>query len=308
MTPAPTGSRFRLAPVTLFAMAIALGIGVVVVVTLLAHQQPWLGLKLAPAADGGAVVRTAKGPSTDIPKGTVFMAVESEHDRMDLLPLDLITEPDGALGDFTTYQRFLERQDRLARIQSSEEVIFTSRDGQQFVVRPVLSGRPLRDFPVDFWVQCLVGLIAWLVSAAVFVFNRNEASARYLLLSGASTLLFAPAAAVYTTRELAVPGALLQCASDLNFLGGSLFAASFVGLLLVYPRRIAPAWVGPAVVALYVVWFAAQQLGVFESMTFARRFLVMIGVATTFVLAGLHWRISSRDPLARAKLLWFLLS
>src|SRR3546814_4500324 len=44
---------------------------------------------------------------------------------------------------------------------------------------------------------------------------------------------------------------LFRWFNDLNFLGGSLFAASFVALLLNYPRRIGPAWLGPGVVALY---------------------------------------------------------
>jgi signal transduction histidine kinase len=278
-------------------------------VILLAQQQPWLGLKLAPT-DGanGASVRSTKGPAAKLPVGTLITHVGCPDDRVELVPLDLTVEPDGTMGSFARYREFLERQDRLAAIQGSEEILFTSETGQAYVVRPILSGRPLSDLPVDFWVQCFVGLIAWLVSTAVFVFRPGESSARYLLLSGASTLLFAPSAAIYTTRELAVPAGLFQWACDLNFLGGSLFAASFVGLLLVYPRRIAPAWAGPSVVALFVAWFVAQQIGVFESMTFARRFLVMVGVVATFTLAGWHWRISREDPLARAKLQWFLLS
>jgi signal transduction histidine kinase len=254
------------------------------------------------------VVSNSKGPAAAIPHGTVLAAIENDHDRVELTPFDLTTEPDGAMGDYATYRRFLERQTRLARIQASPEVTFHAADGSRFVVSPVADGRPPGDFPVDFWVQCVVGLVAWLVSAAVFAFRPWVPGARYLLLSGASTLLFAPAAAVYTTRELAVDGGLLRWASDLNFLGGSLFAASFVGLLLVYPRRIAPRWTGPAVVAAYLGWFFMQQAGVFESMTFARRFLVMVGVVATFVLAAIHWRCSGRDPLARAALQWFLLS
>ncbi len=309
MVPSPTRHPFTIAPVTLLALALAMGVAVVVVVTLLAHQQPWLGLKLAPVEEGaGAVARAAKGPAAAIPPGTILLTIAAGEETMELRALDLTTEPDGALGDYATYRHFLERQEGLARLQRSDEVVFTDAEGQRWTVRPVLAGRPLADLPADFWVQCLVGLIAWLVSAAVFAFRRGEASARYLLLSGASTLLFAPAAAVYTTRELAVPGALLQWASDLNFLGGSLFAASFVGLLLVYPRRLAPSWVGPSVVTLYLGWFVAQQVGVFESMTFARRFLFMVGVGATFVLAAWHLRVSGHDPLARAKLLWFLLS
>lgn len=304
-----TGSRLRVAPIPVIAIAVALGVAVVAVVTLLAHQRPWLGIKLGPAPEGsGALVVSAKGPTTEIPPGAVLVSVESARDRLELTAFDLTVEPDGAMGDYPTYRRFQERQTRLARIQDSEEVVFTADDGRRFSVKPAADGRPLGDFPPDFWVQCFVGLAAWLVSAAVFAFRPREAASGYLLLSGAATLLFAPAAAVYTTRELAVDGTLLRWASDLNFLGGSLFAASFVALLLVYPRRIAPHWVGWAVVALYAAWFVAQQVGVFESMTFARRFLVMVGVVATFILAGVHWRGTGRDPLARASLQWFLLS
>jgi signal transduction histidine kinase len=288
-------------------MAMVIGLAVMLTVLVLAHQQPWLGLKLAPA-ESGLTVKSARGPAQAIPSGTLLVAIENKEAQLDLTAFDLTTEPDGAMGDYTNYERFLSRQAQLANIENSPEVTFTAADGQRFVVHPHLGGRPLADLPVDFWVQCAVGLIAWLVAAAVFAFRPAEASARYLLLSGAATLLFAPAAAVYTTRELAVSATLLRWACDLNFLGGSLFAASFVGLLLVYPRRIAPTWMGFAVVAAYIAWFIAQQLGCFESMTFARRFLVMLGVGATFLLAAWHWRSSDRDPLARAKLLWFLLS
>jgi signal transduction histidine kinase len=300
---------FKFAPIHILATALAVGLAAILAAVLLACQPAWLGLDLAASKEPvGAVVRSSQGPASDIPAGTRLIAVSNAEARMELLPFDLIVEPDGAMGSFANYRRFLERQDRLAKIQSSSEIVFHEADGRKFTIQPSRAGRPPGDLPVDFWVQCAVGLVAWLVSAAVFAFRPGEPSARYLLLSGAATLIFAPAAATYTTRELAVSGPLLQWACDLNFFGGSLFAASFVGLLLVYPRRIAPRWVGPGVVALFVLWFIAQQLGLFESMTFARRFLVMLGVCSTFGLAAVHWRISRRDPLARAKLQWFLLS
>lgn len=300
----------KLPPVTVLTLALVVGLGVAVLATVLAHERPYLGLKLAlpPDASAGVVVAKSGGPARNVPPGTRIVAISGGGDTVELEPLDLITEPDGALGAFSLYGRLIARQDRLARIQAAEKVTLTDGSGGIHVVGPDPAGRPLAALPPDFWVQVFVGLAAWLVSAAVFAFRPRDAGARYLLLSGAATLLFAPAAAVYTTRELAVPGALFRWACDLNFFGGSLFAASFVGLLLCYPRRIAPRWAGPAVIALFVVWFVAQQAGLFESMTFARRALVMAGVASTFVLAGIHWTRTGRDPVARASLQWFLLS
>ncbi len=297
---------FRLPPVPFLALALALGLAVAVVSTWLALQPGWLGLRLRWTEEGARVER-AVGPAAEVPVGTVVTEIEGGGERLEFEALDFVTEPDGMMGDYGTYRVFLGRLDRLAEIQSAERVSLGT-DGRRLEIRPARRGRPWTDLPPDFWVQVTVGLVAWLVSAAVFVFRPADTSARYLLLSGAATLLFAPAAAIYTTRELGMDGRVVQWASDLNFLGGSLFAASFVGLLLYYPRAIAPRWVGRAVVALFVLWFGLQQVEVFESMTFARRFLVMLAVVATFALAGVHWFQTRRDPVERAALQWFLLS
>jgi signal transduction histidine kinase len=298
----------RLPPVTILAVAVVLGLAVVASVLMLALAQPWLGLKFAVGKDGTPVVVGASGPGKTVPLGTQAAEIRGGADAMTLEPLDLMIEPDGVIEDYDTYRQFIARQDRLARIQEAEEVSLTAKDGRVFTVTPGQDGRPLTAMPADFWVGLVVGLVAWLVSAAVFAFRPDKGAARYLLLSGAATLIFSPAAAIYTTRELAMDGTIFRWASDLNFFGGSLFAASFVALLLHYPRRLAPAWVGLGVVCLYVIWFVAQQVGVFESKIFARRFLVLLGVAATFVLAGVHWFGTRRDPVGRAALQWFLLS
>ncbi|RYD35029.1 MAG: hypothetical protein EOP87_08095, partial [Verrucomicrobiaceae bacterium] len=302
-------SLLRLPPLSILAIALAFGIAAVLAVTLLAHRQPWLGLRFSPSTtpEGVTVVR-AQGPAKAIPPGTVITGISSVPGSMNPGPLDLTIEPDGSMGDYPTYDLFLSRQDRLSEIQAAPKISLTSADGRTFTIRPHAGGRPFSDLPPDFWVQLFVGLTAWMVSAAVFAFRPRDAAARYLLLSGAATLTFSPAAAIYTTRELSMDGTLFRWASDLNFFGGSVFIASFIALLLHYPRRLAPAWAGVAVMLTYLAWFVLQHVGFFESMTFARRFLVMIGVGFTFILAAAHWFLTRRDPVARASLQWFLLS
>jgi hypothetical protein len=140
-------------------------------------------------------------------------------------------------------------------------------------------------------------------------FRRREASARYLLLSGFSTLIFAPLAGVYSTRELALSAPTFRALSDLNFFGGCLYCATMVALLWVYPRPLRRARVvGPAIVLAYVGWFAAQALGAFDSMVVARRLPVFAAIFATFALSFLKWRATRSDPLARAAFSWFLLS
>jgi len=288
------------------AVMYALATGVVL--TLLATDRPWLGLRLAfdPVLNV-AVVTRAEGPAAAIPVGTALTEIAADGRGMRLMAGDFILETDGVLATYADYEEFLRRQSALAELQASPTVTFTDLEGRAWAVVPEPS-RPILSLPPEFWVQMAVGVIAWLISAGVWVFRQGEPSARYLLLSGWSTLLFAPTPAVYGTRELALPGELFRWLSDLNFLGGSLFAGTMVALMACYPRRIGPAWLGVAAVASQAGWWVAQQAGVFESMIFARRMLVMVALLTTAVLAVLQWRRTRRDPIGRAALRWFLLS
>ncbi len=299
MTAVPRIFATRIAPLGILAAAFGVGMAVVVTVIVLALGQPEVGVSFSISPDGGRVVMDGEKTVTGI---------ASDVDAMELLPLDLTVEPDGSMGDYRTYGRFLERQDRLAGIQRAGSFRVEIAGGEPVEIRSGGEGRPLTSLPAGFWIQVGVGLVSFLISASVFAFRSRSPAAWYLLLSGVATLVFAPAAALYSTRELALPGTLFRWANDLNFLGGSLFAASFVALLLHYPRKLGPSWAGLAIVGLFVAWFVAQQTGAFESMTFARRFLVLIAVFSTFLLAGVHWIMTRRDPLGRASLKWFLLS
>lgn len=297
----------KLTPVPILSVFTFIGLLVTVIYILIPTQQPWLGLRLAPEKTYGVRVVESYGPSESIPGGAILISIRSEAGEMELLPIDLTIEPDGTIPTYEIYDNFLARQDRITNILKSDEVIFTNSSGQEYTITP-LQNRPLSDMPAPFWVSVFVGLFAWIISSAVFAFRTDSISARFLLLSSAATIVFAPFSAIYGTRELAMSEMLFRFLSDGNFFGGSIFTASFIALLLYYPKKIAPRWVGNAIVALFTIWFILQQVDVFNSMTFARRFLVMLGVFSTFILAAIHWFKTKREPVARAVLQWFLLS
>ncbi|MCF8473977.1 MAG: hypothetical protein K9G26_04705 [Emcibacter sp.] len=299
--------KIKVTPIAILSLSALVGIVATVIFLLLAIKQPWMGLKFIPEEKIGIRVIQSQGPSAAITPNSILVKVESNKGEIELLPIDLTIEPDGKLQTYDIYNYFLVRQGHISTILKSETVTFTNNKGEKFTVKPSES-RPLLSLPVEFWVQIVVGLFAWLISSAVFAFRSRESSAKYLLLSGLATLTFAPFAAIYTTRELAMPEALFRFLSDGNFLGGSIFTASFVALLLCYPKLLGPKWLGLVIIFLFIVWFILQQIGVFTSMTFARRFLVTVGVLSTFGLAAIHWFKTKKDPVARAALQWFLLS
>lgn len=297
----------RQTPNAYILASLSFGLLFALAVTLTALRQPWLGLDLRSDAAGAVRVAAARGPAEMVPAGARLVAISGNGDRMELTARDLLVEPDGNLPRYADYDDFLARQDRLARIKQADTVELAGEDGETWTVAP-RPARPLWSLPAEYWVQLFVGFTAWIIAALVWSFRRNDRSARYLLLSGFSTLMFSPFAAVYGTRELGMAAAPLRLFSDLNFLGGSVFVASLFSLLLYYPRPIAPRWAGLAVLAVFLGWFLAQQIGTFDSMVLARRLLVFVGLVGTFALAAVQWRMTQADPVARAALQWFLLS
>lgn len=296
------------APTRWLALALAIATAVVAGAVIYAVSQPWLGLRLSfdPRA-GGAVVLAAHGPSQHIPVGTVIVSASGAGDSLRLEPKDLTGQVDGSFGPYAEYQRFMARQGRYADMMRLSEMTFSDTEGRTWTVQPAPS-RPITTLPVDFWIGILVGAISGLIPAAIFVFRPREASARYVLLSGVMMLICAPAGVMYAERELGLPELDFYLINGANFFAGNLASAAFFALLLYFPRRIAPPWVGWAVVGVFLVWWVAQAIGLFPDLTFARRFLTLCALGGSFVLGAVHWRLTRRDPIARAALSWFLLS
>lgn len=299
----------HVSPGNAFLLALLLAIVVVAAVTAQALRQPWLGLKLTwDETREAAIVLHSRGPAASIPVGTALVSLQREEGPpMPLDAIDFTIEPDAALPSLSVYDDFLSRQGALSNLLQGSALILHDHQGNTHELKPAVS-RPLSTLPADYWVQVTVGFLAWLIAASVWIFRRNETSARYLLLSGFSTLLFTTCAAVYTTRELALPALQFRWLSDLNFLGGALYCATMVALLWYYPRRLGRFPLGPVLVATYVLWWLVQELHFVDSMLVARRSLVFAALLVTFALAFIQWVNTRRDPVARAALQWFLLS
>ncbi|HEY0647495.1 sensor histidine kinase [Phenylobacterium sp.] len=297
------------APTRLLALAFAIAVLVIGGAIAFSVSQPWLGLNLRfDAKAGGAVVASSAGPGAAIPAGAVITTVTAGGDRIVLERTDLTGQVDGSFGPFADYQRFMDRQGRLADMMREPAVTFTDTAGRDWTVQPQQSGRPIASLGPDFWIGMVVGAVAWLIAAAIFAFRPRETAARYVLLSGVASLLFIPIGPIYTARELGLPETAFYLINGANFLGGSLYAAATFALMLYYPNRLVPRWVGWAVIGVFLVWYVAQAIGLFPDLTFARRFLVLCALFGAFGLSAIHWRLSRRDPVARAALGWFVLS
>lgn len=298
----------RVSPGSWFLLALLYAILMAVTVTTLAMRQPWMGLSLQwePESRAARVVQN-EGMATRLPVDSLVTALVTDQQSLSLAQEDFTAEPASGLLTLTAYDAFLERQGRIATLLRQDRLQLQTLDGTLHPVTPS-HYRPFTELPLEFWVQIVVGFFAWLISAGVWIFRREDASARYLLLSGFSTSVFTSFAAVYSTRELALPTELFRWLCDLNFLGGTLYCVTMAALLWYYPRRLGRFPLGPWLLVAGLGWWLMQEWRLVDSMVVARRFNVFACLLLTFALGFVQWLSTRRDPVARAALQWFLLS
>ena len=238
------------------------------------------------------------------------LQVDPEAPPLPLVPTDLIEEPD-MFNTYPEWAAFYQRQDLLAGWWQQPLVWLWVQDGrgQSHTVAVHLERhRPVASLPPVFWFQLAVGGVGALVGGWVLGLRPRDWAARSLALTGLALLLTAGAAAVYSTRELALPAAWFNALSDTNHAGTITFGVGLVGIFLFHPRPLVRPWVFGAWALLVAVWLWADLTWALPSPDWAVRLIVMTEMLLALALGAWQWRRSRHQPLARAALRWVLLS
>lgn len=299
--------RLQLAPqriITLSALFVLLAISLSIY---LATRTPWLGLTFAPVdADAQWPVVAAVDP--DGPAAGVIEPGAHLHGigGITLTREDLREEPD-TYRYFRDYNAFLERQARIAAELAGGEVLLRFGD-DRFVSITATPERPISALPLMFWYQLACGSIVFMAGMSVLAFQLRERVVIYYALTGFGLLLASAAAAIYSSRELALDGEVFYRLSLLNQFGSFLFAGTFISILWYYPQRIHPFPFGPVFIAGYIITWLLALLQVPETLDAAVRYPMFIGLALNLSMALTQWRRSRSNPVNRAILKWFLLA
>lgn len=277
----------------------------------LAQRQPWLGVLPqavpAAAADQPAQLRSA---GDRLPAGSQLLSLQGRGGpELPLSAEDLIEEPD-LFPTYAAWGAFYARQDQLAAALRSGEVRIGFSDGgvQRHEVLSVAPSRPLGSLPVVFWFQMLVGAVGALVGIWVLALRPADPAARCLALTGVALLAAACPAAVYGTRELALPASLFHALSTLNHAGTCAFGIGLVGIFLFHPQRLAGARVFAALAALWSLWGLADLAWWLPETDWAMRMIVLTELLAAIGLGVWQWRRAKGRPVERAALRWVLLS
>lgn len=295
---------------TSITLAALLTLVVTLVMVALALAPPRLDVAFAPPADDAlpglrvAVAGPAGANAGRLQEGDVITAFLLPGERIVATAALLVEEPD-TLPDYRQYNRFLREQGALASALEEGALAVELADGRQVA----LASREgaVADLPLLFWFQLFVGAAGVMTGVIALALGEKSMATRLYALTGLGYLIFAPAAAVYSTRELALDGSVFRALSVVNHFGALFFTASLTALLWIYPCRLSRF---PMVATSYAAAAACWLLDTFQVMDTPMIFhLGVLGIfLTSLVFAGGQWLRTRGQPADRAALRWFLLS
>lgn len=296
----------------LFALLYAVGMAVLGMA--LSLQAPWLGLALEADAQADTLrVATARGPAAAVPVGAVLLRVSSASasggEPVTLQAQDLLEEPD-VVANYVQMDDFFARQGKIARHLAQPEVMLTLDRGggrvDEIAVRP--GDRPLSALPALFWFQVVISVLACLIASWVWVLRPADWGARMFGLTGLLFPLFAIPAAVYSSRELALPADWFFALSAMNHWSAYMWGAALGCIFLTHPRPLVQPrlLVWPFVV--FSLWWVADVTRTAPDLDWGNRFLVMTEMLLAIGFAAVQWVRSRAEPVDRAALRWFIVS
>lgn len=298
-----------LSPRTSIAATVTLTLLVCALAIAWALSAPGTGLTLAPAADdegAGLAVVSASGPAAaaGLKAGDHVVAFIAGGEQIAASPELTVEDPD-AIAGWAEYRSMMAAQSTLAAALADGSISMVLADGRTLELQA--SQRHLADLPLMFWLQLLFGVGGALTGTLVLAARPVDRATQLYFLTGLGFLIFAPAAAIYSTRELVLDGELFRLLSLTNHFGALLFTASLTSLLWVYPMRLGRL---PVVAICYLAALAAWladilQLGPDNTLSPTTVLLIFL---FSFVFAGMQWWQTRRAPAERAALRWFLLA
>ncbi len=294
-------------PRSAIAFASLLTLLVVFLMLALAQSTPQLGLRWEPGPDNTLAIASVEPGSPQagqLAAGDIVTHFLLPDTAIPATPVLLVEEPD-TLPDYTSYNTFMQDQAKLATGLQENTLRLRLADGREVSLQTRAAG--LGDLPFLFWFQIFVGAAGVMTGAIVWTLGEKNRATLLYALTGFGYLVFAPTAAVYSTRELALDSELFRALSVANHFGALFFTASLTALLWHYPRSLGKF---PVVALCYLAALICWLLDTFQipETPLVFHLGVLAIFMASFIFAGGHWLRTRGQPADRAALRWFLLS
>lgn len=303
----PQTSTKHISPRRIITAGVLFALSCVILSTYLAMQTRWLGVSFAPHEDGLLVNQVhASGPAHDrLATGDIVTAIASAgSNRYDLHALDIMEDPYD-LQLYREFDDFFDRQSAIYTRLAQTSTLFVLDDGREVTLQTA-NHRPLSSLPWLFWFQLSCGFVSLLIGVSVFAFRQEEIAPRCLALSSIGLMSIITAAAMYSTRELAIDGEVFYRLTLLNQYGTILFVGLGTAVLWYSPRRLSPLPMASILFAIYSLFALLHTLEVWETLNAGIRFPIFFFVVLIVIFSAISWRATRARPASRAALKWLL--
>lgn len=277
---------------------------------------PWLGLRIEFSDTQNTWLLTSvdpKSPNHDaintylqqkqLQLPVTINAFQAHNNTIPLNSALFIEEPD-SLPSYEEFNQLMQQQHALFAASHNNELRLVASDNDMIALKTV--NRSLSNLTALFWFQLFVGVGGALTGALVWASRRRDMAAALYALTGLGYLIFAPAAAIYSTRELIIDGELFRWLSALNHVGALFFTASLTSLLWTYPIRLGTIKLPLVLYGLALLALTTNILQLADPAIMHLSVLLIFSIS--FIFAFIQWRKTRNDPRGRAALRWFLLS
>jgi signal transduction histidine kinase len=216
----------------------------------------------------------------------------------------LMSEDPDSVGSYAALHAFMQQQQQLAHAAAEDQLYVKTVYGQQHLHS---QQRHVHDLPAFFWFQVCVGAAGALTGAAIYAFSVDNKATRYYALTGLGYLIFAPSAAIYSTRPLFVDSDLFVLLSAINHFGAFFFVASLFCLLWHYPKPLRQWPISMYAYGVTAVLWIIDQQHYWAEMSDATISLLVLFLASMAVASIQGW-LARRRPIDRASFRWFIVS
>jgi signal transduction histidine kinase len=304
----PSSSQ-HLSPRRIITIGVLFALICIAISTTLAIETRWLGISFAPDEEGLRVTRVqSDGPAYErLHSGDIVTAIaDPGRAPYALHGLDIMEDPYD-LQLYREFSDFFGRQSAIYNRLNQPEVHLILADGHSVSLQPA-PHRPLSSLPFLFWFQLGCGFVSLMIGIGVYAFRQEEIATRCFAASAIGLMAIITAAAMYSTRELAIDGELFYRLTLINQYGTVLFVALGTAVLWYSPRRISPLPMASMLLALYGLFALLHTLAVWESLNTGIRFPIFFFVLLIIVFSFFSWRSTRGRPASRAALKWLLYS
>lgn len=305
----PSSAAHHFSPRRLITVGVLFALLCTIISATLAINTRWLGISFTPTDTGLQVTQVlGDSPSSgQLHAGDTITAIAAPgFERFILQARDIMEDPYD-LQLYSEFGKFFERQNAIyARLQQST-VNFILTDGREVTLMPAAT-RPLSSLPALFWFQLACGFVGLLIGVGVYAFRQEEIATRCFAASAVGLMTIITAAAMYSSRELAINGQLFYNLSLANQYGTVFFVAFGTAVLWYSPRRISALPMASILFTIYALSALLHTLAVWDTLNVGIRFPIVFFVVLIILFAFFSWRSTRGRPASRAALKWLLFS